>query len=318
MGSKPGQPAAAARGPDARRLAAPIARAPFVLRGDSSLSRVWVVAIGVLVIVAVTVADTVTDPQLRFYLFYWPAIAFVAWYAGRGWGWFAVALSSLGSAIANGADWVAQTPFTLAWNLAINVVSFAAVSYLMSAIRGLVDRERDLARTDFLTGLPNTRAFYESLAAELARSRRSRATLSLAYLDLDDFKEVNDRFGHDAGDSALREIAGTLRENLRDSDIVARLGGDEFAILLPETGRAAAEGLLGRLQERLLDLMVFRRWRITFSIGAVACPAGECTADEAIRRADDLMYKTKAEGKNGLRCAVIGAAAEPSGEPRGD
>ncbi|HTC77354.1 MAG TPA: diguanylate cyclase, partial [Terriglobales bacterium] len=101
--------------------------------------------------------------------------------------------------------------------------------------------EKELSRSDPLTGLPNRRAFYEVALAEADRARRYRHPLSLAYLDVDNFKQVNDDYGHDAGDELLVRVAEVLRRNLRNNDIVARLGGDEFAMLLPETPASATD-----------------------------------------------------------------------------
>jgi diguanylate cyclase (GGDEF)-like protein len=268
-----------------------------------------VVAIGVLLIVIVAVADYVTSSDLRFFIFYWPSIAIMSWYVGRRWGFFAVALSTLGSTLANGAEWAAVRTYVLWWNATVNVASFALLAYMISQLRELVDWERDVARTDFVTGLPNTRAFYEALGVELSRSSRTRTSVTLAYLDIDDFKQLNDRFGHDAGDRALREIAQMIRRNLRDPDLLARLGGDEFAILLPATGRVEAQAVLGRLQAELHEDGIAERWQTTFSLGAVTCPNGACGADELIRAADDLMYEAKQEGKNAARFEALGERA---------
>jgi diguanylate cyclase (GGDEF)-like protein len=284
-------------------------------------SRTFILLTSAVLIALVAVADYVTGVELRFYIFYWPSIALVSWYIGRRWGFVAVALSTLGSALANGAEWLAVRTYVLWWNITVNIASFVLLAYLISQLRELVDWEREVARTDFVTGLPNTRAFYEALGVELSRSRRTRTAVTLAYLDIDDFKQVNDRFGHEAGDRALREIAQTIRENLRHPDLLARLGGDEFAILLPATGRVEAQAVLGRLQAELGRLQTqlpedgaVERWQITFSLGAVTCPTGACSADELIRAADDLMYEVKQEGKNAARFEVLGERAGPGSE----
>jgi diguanylate cyclase (GGDEF)-like protein len=230
----------------------------------------------------------------------------MSWYLGRRWGFFAVALSTLGSALANGAEWLAVRPYVLWWNTTVNVASFVLLAYMTSQLRALVDWEREVARTDFVTGLPNTRAFYEALGVELSRSRRTRTAVTLAYLDIDEFKQVNDQFGHDAGDRALREIAQTIRGNLRDPDLLARLGGDEFAILLPATDRVEAQAVLGRLQAKLQEGGAAKRWRTPFSLGAVTCANGAYGADDLIRAADNLMYEVKQAGKNASRFAMLG------------
>jgi diguanylate cyclase (GGDEF)-like protein len=310
MANVPSASAGAGR-PGGARLSSsrPRHAGPTFLSDLEQRSGKLVVVIGVLLIAIVTVADYLTGPELRFYIFYWPSIAMVSWYVGRRWGFFAVALSALGSALANGPEWLAVRPYVLWWNTTANVASFALLAYMISQLRALVDWEREVARTDFVTGLPNTRSFYEALGVELSRNRRTRTAVTLAYLDIDDFKQVNDRFGHDAGDRALREIAQTIRGNLRDPDLLARLGGDEFAILLPATDRVEAQAVLGRLQAKLHEGGAAKRWRTSFSLGAVTCANGACGADDLIRAADNLMYEVKQEGKNAARFEVLGERA---------
>jgi len=310
MGSAPDESGGSVR--DSRNLppVEPRYRRTFpLLKSLGQQARTFIVLTSAALIVLVAAADYLTGTELRFYIFYWPSIAMASWYVGRRWGLFAVALSTLGSALANGAEWLAVKPSVLWWNIAVNVASFALLAYMISQLRVLFDWEREAARTDFVTGLPNTRAFYEALGVELSRSRRTRTPLSLAYLDIDDFKQLNDHFGHDAGDRALREIAQTIRRSLRAPDLLARLGGDEFAILLPATGRVEAQAALRRLQAGLQEDGAAERWRISFSLGAVTCPNGACGADDLIRAADNLMYEVKLGGKNGARFEVLGERA---------
>ena len=105
-----------------------------------------------------------------------------------------------------------------------------------------------MARIDFLTGVLNSRAFYQIATAEIQRSGRYGHPLTLAYIDLDNFKTVNDEFGHSTGDELLKTVARTFSDNLRSSDYVARLGGDEFAILMTETSAQAALNVVARIQ----------------------------------------------------------------------
>src|SRR5437773_2624774 len=129
------------------------------------------------------------------------------------------------------------------------------VSQAVARLRLAHARERELARRDALTGAPNARAFYELAGAEIARARRYIHPFSVAYLDLDDFKLVNDRLGHLAGDAVLRSVARALGGVLRASDVVARLGGDEFAVLLPEAGAAPARLATDKLRQALAEVV---------------------------------------------------------------
>jgi diguanylate cyclase (GGDEF)-like protein/PAS domain S-box-containing protein len=173
----------------------------------------------------------------------------------------------------------------------------------------VLQREKELARTDTLTGLANRRAFYEAVQSERARSARYGRPVTLAYIDLDHFKRINDTLGHAVGDELLACVADALRSTLRASDIVGRLGGDEFAVLLPETNATAAEPLLRKLHEILTLAMVAKSWPVTFSLGAATFLDNPPPIEEMIRTADELMYTVKKSGKNRVALVLIGGAA---------
>ncbi len=272
-----------------------------------------VALLGIASIAGLGVVDYLTGPDLRFYLLYWPPITALAWFCGRGWGYTAVALSTAASALANGPQWAAAQHYVLWWNLGTSLVSFTFLAFLVVSLRRMVGHERETARTDFLTRLANGRAFDEALTVELARCRRTLAAVSLIYVDIDDFKLVNDRLGHGAGDSTLRELAGRLRKGVREHDLVARLGGDEFGILLPETPPTEMHVVVERLRRTLADPVAGVDWPVSASIGAVTFLGGACSGDDLIRIADDLMYEAKQGGKNAARFSVLdtGRGASP-------
>jgi diguanylate cyclase (GGDEF)-like protein/PAS domain S-box-containing protein len=166
-------------------------------------------------------------------------------------------------------------------------------------------KERELARQDPLTGLNNRRAFLETSETEKERSRRYHHCFNIAYIDLDGFKKVNDSLGHAVGDQVLREVAQTLRSNLRSTDAVARLGGDEFAILLVETDAASAERVLRKLHELLRAAMKAHGWNVDFSIGLASYLCPPESIDNIIRTADGLMYSVKVKGKGNLAVALF-------------
>jgi diguanylate cyclase (GGDEF)-like protein len=157
------------------------------------------------------------------------------------------------------------------------------------------------AITDELTQLSNRRRFTETLAVEVRRAERFGDPLSLVLADLDDFKQINDRYGHQAGDEVLRRFADVLRENVRDFDLPVRYGGEEFAVLLPETDLDGAEQLARRLQTALLRLRLPEiggdRPPVTASFGVAAFPAAR-NAEELLSAADGALYRAKAAGKN--------------------
>ena len=163
------------------------------------------------------------------------------------------------------------------------------------------------AITDELTQLANRRRFTETLAVEVRRAERFGDPLALVLADLDDFKLINDQYGHQAGDEVLRRFSDVLRENVRDFDLPVRYGGEEFAVLLPETGLDGAEQLARRLQNALLRLRLPEiggdRPPVTASFGVASFPAAR-SAEELLSAADGALYRAKAAGKNRVAFGV--------------
>jgi diguanylate cyclase (GGDEF)-like protein len=201
------------------------------------------------------------------------------------------------------------------WNAFVRLVFFVIIALLLSALRNRFIAEMRLAKTDALTGLSNSRAFREQLDHDLALMARSGDPLSLVYIDLDDFKSINDSYGHGAGDELLRHVADKLVESTRRSDTVARLGGDEFALILPATNLDGALSLTRKLEQVFQPLGEKGR-AVTCSIGAVVFDQRQPTADEAVAAADRLMYAAKSGGKNRrvVRC-YSELAPEPTAVP---
>ncbi|MGV2828910.1 GGDEF domain-containing protein [Myxosarcina sp. GI1(2024)] len=191
-------------------------------------------------------------------------------------------------------------------NTIVRLVFFLTITYLIAALKASYQREKNLAQTDGLTGIINRRYFLNLLRQELNLALRYEKIFTLAYLDLDNFKMVNDRFGHDRGDELLRLVARTTLQTIRQTDIFARLGGDEFALLLPETEFKDAQIALQRLQTKLLAAMERHSFPITFSIGAVTFLKPTNSVDEIIQKADALMYRVKKSGKDNLKHELYG------------
>lgn len=164
-------------------------------------------------------------------------------------------------------------------------------------LRRAMNRVHRLSMTDALTGLLNRPALMDALDKAVARLNRHGEGFALLYLDLDGFKQVNDREGHATGDEVLRELAAVLWDNLRREDMAARLGGDEFAVLL--TGREPDAAIVAeRLQRMLEAAMRAKGWAVTASIGAVSFHNAPESVDAALSLADSLMYGAKAAGRN--------------------
>jgi len=168
----------------------------------------------------------------------------------------------------------------LTWlNLALLFVILTMVVWAGKLYR----RVKELTRQDALTGALSRRGFIGVLGDESKRARRYLHPLTVVYVDLDDFKVVNDVLGHETGNSVLQVVARTMQSTLREVDFVARLGGDEFALLLSETMAGDIRGVLNKLQTALLEAMKAKDWRVTFSIGAVMFNDPLATPEEMMR-----------------------------------
>jgi diguanylate cyclase (GGDEF)-like protein len=162
-------------------------------------------------------------------------------------------------------------------------------------------RERQLARLDPLTLLGNRRFFEQIAHAELNRSRRYARPFALAYLDVDHFKAVNDRYGHAAGDRLLQLVARQLAKGLRKSDVIARIGGDEFAVLLPETPAAGARIAMQKIHDRLNAAVHDAGFDVSFSTGIIIYDAGAATVPVLLGEADRVMYQVKRNARGAVR-----------------
>src|SRR5574339_689451 len=231
----------------------------------------WAI-VGLLLIVLVGVIDVLTGYELAFSLFYLLPISLTTWFVGRRFG----VVSSIFSALVwFSADVTTEHHYSqtaiLYWNTAIRFGFFLVTTLLLSALKKAYETERELARIDKLTGAVNRGFFSELVQMEIHRSQRFEHPFTLAYLDLDNFKTINDRFGHHIGDQVLRTTVQHAKLQLRNTDVIARLGGDEFAFLLPETDPSEARILISRVHRSLLEEMHRNNWSVTFSMGVLTC-----------------------------------------------
>jgi diguanylate cyclase (GGDEF)-like protein len=191
------------------------------------------------------------------------------------------------------------------WNGFINVVVATTFIYIFAELRALYMRQIDLSRRDPLTGQLNRRAFIEMVVLESHRMARHRRPLTIAYVDVDDFKLINDRYGHAAGDEFLRGLGRNIATRLRITDCLARVGGDEFAILLPETDEAAARRVMGEIHNALRHFSSSYTAAATVSVGAVTF-ASASSAEAMLAMADGAMYAIKQAGKNNVAFKLEG------------
>jgi diguanylate cyclase (GGDEF)-like protein len=246
--------------------------------------------------------DFLTGFEISFALFYIIPVFFATWKIGQTAGILISILCTITIQIANQfAGESFSSPLVPFWNSVIRLGIYLFAVYALSRLRAALDREKTLSRSDYLTQAANSRAFYETADAELSRTRRFHRPISLIYLDIDNFKTINDTFGHKVGDTLLQIVVRTIKENIRTEDLIARLGGDEFAILLPETSSSMAQNTLSRLQQVLLEEMQKNAWNVTFSFGVVSyIQVIPLTVEEMVSAADWNMYRVKENGKNGM------------------
>ncbi|MDP2753773.1 MAG: diguanylate cyclase, partial [Nitrospirota bacterium] len=227
-------------------------------------SRPFLIVLGFVLVAFIGVIRYLTGPEFAFSLFFLLPIFLGTWFAGR---WAGILL-----AIASALTWLTADlmmaphyshPGIPYVNETLRLSVFLIVVVILSTLKVVLEREKMFARKDFLTGIANRQAFFEFAGIEINRCRRHEYPLTIAYIDCDNFKVINDRFGHQTGDNLLCSVANTLQKSIRVTDIVARLGGDEFAILLPETGYEPAEVVIRKIQKALLDVMQKNRWPIT-------------------------------------------------------
>jgi diguanylate cyclase (GGDEF)-like protein len=186
----------------------------------------------------------------------------------------------------------------------VYLVSYSFLAVLITNFRSVHRVEEFAAGTDSLTRLPNARAFYAEFANELLRSIRYKHIFTLAYIDIDNFKSVNDSQGHSSGDELLIEVARCLKSSIRATDTVARLGGDEYVCLFPETEAEAAKNLFSKISQQLAENMQSQNWPVSFSVGMVTFETIPDDIKEAMIIADDLMYSVKNNKKNSIAYKV--------------
>lgn len=288
---------------------------PKEVPATSESPSVRVLAICALGVTAAGWTDYITGLQIRTYPLYFIPIAYGAWHLSRK---LSAALAAacatawLASNLSTGESY--ESAYIWPINFGAQLAAFTLVAALISELRARLVVEQNLARLDGLTGLLNKRAFHERAELLVAVSQRAGTPFTLAYVDLDNFKQVNDQHGHDKGDEALISLARMLTTSLRAGDVVARLGGDEFALMLTGAKQDAATITLERLRQQVQSSMSARKWPITLSVGALCFETAPGSLADALTATDALMYRAKQGGKNRVLCetAARGEAQDAS------
>ena len=265
---------------------------------DNVSRPVWLL-VGFIAVLIIGDVDYATGQEIHISIFYLLPVAATTWFVGRTTGLVFAAISA--------ASWFAADlfgghhyshPAIPYWNMLVRFGFFLIVLIVLSRLKVAYEHVKTLSSVDPLTGILNGRTFQERANAEIERARRYSHPFTVVCLDLDNFKAVNDRFGHSAGDNLLRLVTDIIRNNLRITDIFARVGGDEFLLFLPETGQESARTALDKILDRVTSQLQEAEWPVTLSVGAVTYLSPPDSVDSMILQADNLMYQVKHGGKN--------------------
>ena len=269
--------------------------------GGQPLAALWAEVL--LLVAGLGVLDYLTGVEINLSILYLVPVIFATWFISTRAGAFIAVLSV---ALWASLDAIGGVPFGVAiitWNALVRLGLFMIVLQLVHMMKESRVREAALARTDSLTGVANGRSFSDRATFELASMRRNKTPLTMAYIDLDRFKHVNDTLGHTEGDRLLRAVATAIQSRLRETDLVARLGGDEFGVLFPETDRDAAPAVLTALKEAVAE-SVDGTWDVGCTIGAVTFEMAPESVDFMVRAADEFMYRGKRAGRGRVEHSV--------------
>ncbi len=246
-------------------------------------------------------------------------VGFAAWAVGAGGG---IACAGFAAAVEAAVTWWVSRAAMPLWILAVSVglelLVFLGTAFTFARLRWHLEHHRLLSRTDPLTGVGNARSFDEAIEQELERMGRTPAPLSVVYLDVDRFKDLNDSRGHAVGNELLRLVGETMRAWVRATDTVARVGGDEFAVLLPRAGAGGCRLAVERLRQRLSEALRRGGFENTLSVGAVTFEGPPSSSGDLLAAADRAMYRVKHGPRDGVHYDVVAAplAAPAAGAAR--
>jgi diguanylate cyclase (GGDEF)-like protein len=255
-----------------------------------------------LMIPFIGMIDYSTGPAITFALIYLIPVSAIAWLNDRR---GTIVLASSLTAM----TWIAVDYFSgrfslsiiaYSWNFFSRFAILLIVTTTLSALKQSLLDAHHLSRRDPLTNALNKRGFVELAEREIYRATRSGHAITIVFLDVDNFKTINDTFGHSAGDILLATIVKSLRLHTRKSDLIGRVGGDEFVILLPDTGQDAARIIVAKNRGILMEEAGKLNFPVTFSLGVLTCTQPPESVDAMIGMADKLMYKVKTNSKNDI------------------
>lgn len=265
-------------------------------------------ALGLVLSISLTIIRYITGPEFQIDQFYVIPIIIVTWYAGRSAGIIISTLSIL--------FWIVFDFFTLkslasglapGLNQIFRLLIFVLIIQLIHKTQELISNLQEMSETDPLTRINNRRSFMIAANRELDRAKRYQRLLTLIYIDLDNFKTVNDTLGHAVGDKLLIMVATILNNLTRRTDYTARMGGDEFCLLLTETDLEKSLIVYHKIERKIMEAMQQNNWPVTLSAGIVSFIDQPESVHEMIKITDAVMYDIKHSGKNNVGTKIFGS-----------
>lgn len=261
---------------------------------------------GCLTAAGIGAVHYLTGPELTLSLFYLLPIMLVTWYVGP---WAGVVMAFCCAGFWLLADLAVidafRRPIIPILNETFRLLVFLIIVWITAALHETLLKQKVLANIDPLTRISNRRAFFDLAERELKRARRFNYPLSILYMDLDNFKCVNDDLGHHVGDELLCQVAQHIQRHIREIDILARLGGDEFCVLLVDSTPIVSNTVSQKLQLSISELMRKKNWPVTISIGAATFLSFPGGVSEMIAAADQLMYLAKKDRQQNIIHKII-------------
>lgn len=268
------------------------------LSGKSSY-QIFIISVFLTLIVGVL--DELVGTEISATILYFIPVSLAAWYGSR---FLGIVIACLAASTWLLTDFISVREYShitiYILNTFMRLGIFVFITVILTNLARILKAEAIAADTDVLTGALNTRGFNERLAEEYARSARSKKSFSLAFIDIDNFKTVNDTLGHSMGDLLLKKVSVTVDDNLRKTDHFARLGGDEFVILFSETDVNLVKAAYTHVHNRLLELVQVNQWPVSFSVGVVSFEVLPDNPSQAVKIADEIMYIVKKSTKNSV------------------
>ena len=264
---------------------------------------IWILSVAAIVFISFVILLCKNTVDLRVLLVL--PVLLASWYGGSKSGALIAILTTIIFWVINSVLVSSNLSNTSPiYDSLVALFAFLFISIIVTNFRKVHGVEVVAADTDTLTGLSSSRRTFTDLENEMLRSQRYGHTLSLAYIDVDNFKNINDTLGHLVGDELLKQLSKSLLRSLRSTDTAGRIGGDEFLCVLPETGQVEARSAIMKVEKYLKESMEKHNWNVSFSIGVVTFDKLPDDVAQAVKLADDLMYKVKNDHKNGISYRV--------------